>query len=72
MPGQVSKVVFPDLKKSFTLERVMFNADYANTWILREQVDLVREGVKKDVRFEIHPDWEDSIVEVMTITNKEL
>ena len=67
-----SKVVFPDLKKSFTLERVMFNADYANTWILREQVDLVREGVKKDVRFEIHPDWEDSIVEVMTITNKEL
>jgi hypothetical protein len=50
----------------------MFNSDYANTWILREQVDLVREGVKKDVRFEIHPDWEDSIVEVMTITNKEL
>lgn len=67
-----SKVVFPDLKKDFTLERVVFHKDYANTWILRENTDLVREGVKKDTRFEIHPDWENAIVEVMTITNKEL
>ena len=67
-----SKVVFPDLKKSFILDRVMFNRDYANTWVLREKVDLAVEGVKPGVRFEIHPDWENSIVEVMTITNKEL
>ncbi|MBQ7403292.1 MAG: hypothetical protein IJW05_07630 [Lentisphaeria bacterium] len=67
-----SKIVFPELKKSFTLERIMFHKDYANTWVLREQIDLSVEGVKTGTRFEVHPDWEDSIVEIMTITNKEL
>ncbi|MBE6405666.1 MAG: hypothetical protein E7040_06565 [Lentisphaerae bacterium] len=67
-----SQVVFPELKKSFTLNRAAFHKDYANTWILSEKTDLVREGIKTGTRFEIHPDWENAIVEVMTITNKEL
>ena len=40
--------------------------------ILKENVNLPSEGVKAGTKFEIHPNWENSIVEVMTITNKEL
>ena len=31
-----------------------------------------QEGLKKGMRFEIHPDWENAIMDVMTIKNKEL
>ena len=67
-----SQVVFPELKKSFTLNRPAMYRASAVTWILNEKVDLVREGVRQGTRFEIHPDWKNAIVEVMTITNKEL
>ena len=61
-----SKVVFPELNKSFTLD---LNAP-GGLWILRENVNLIREGIKKGIRFEIHPDWENAIVELVTTTEK--
>ena len=67
-----SKVVFPDLKKYFTLDRPFGYNGGSNNWMLKEKVNLAVEGVKVGTRFEIHPDYQDAIVEVMTITNKEL
>ena len=63
-----SKVVFPELNKSFTLD---LNAP-GGLWILRENVNLIREGIKKGIRFEIHPDWENAIVELVTAEEKDM
>ena len=67
-----SKVIFPDLKKYYTLDHSNGYNNGSNNWLLKERVDLAAEGVKIGTRFEIHPDYQDAIVEVMTITNKEL
>ena len=67
-----SKVVFPDLKKYFTVDRPYGHHNGSSNWVTKEKVNLAVEGVKVGTRFEIHPDYQDAIVEVMTITNKEL
>ena len=61
-------MVFPELNKSFTLDR---NAP-GGLWIIRENVNLIKEGIKKGIRFEIHPDWENAIVELVTTTEKSI
>ena len=66
-----SKILFPELKKTYTVKAIQ--AQYGiNTywWTLAESVDTVREGIRPGMRFQVIPDWENAIVELVTTTEK--
>lgn len=65
-----SKVTFPELGLIFTLENVDMRHDSSFRWSLCEPVDLVKAGVKTGMRFQVFPDWKDSIIELMTTTER--
>lgn len=66
-----SKIVFPELKKTYTVKAI--NSQFAVStlwWTIAEPVNVIKEGIKPGMKFHVIPDWKNAIVELVTTTEK--